>query len=64
MPPKVAMIEYQTTVNQGNSHQDRRPVVHRNETRLLSQQLPHQGLEPSFELFPHSFLGFSNIQKM
>jgi hypothetical protein len=42
----------------GNSHQDRRPVVRKNETRLLSQQLPHQGPELSFELFPYSFLSF------
>lgn len=61
---KVAMIEYQTTVNQGNSHQDRLSVVHRNETRPPSQQLPRQGLEPSSELIPHSFLSFSNIQKL
>ncbi len=58
------MIEYQTTVNQGNSHQDRRLVANRNEIRLLSQQLLHQGLEPSFKLFPYGFFRFGYIQKM
>ena len=58
------MIEYQTTVNQGNNRQDRQPVVHKNETRLLNQQLPHQGFELSLELFPHSFLSFGYIQKV
>ena len=63
-PHECAMIEYRTIENRENTHQDRRPVFHKNETRLLNRQLPHRGLEPSFELFSHSPFGLRDIQKM
>lgn len=44
-----AMIECLTIENQENSRQDRRPVFHRSETRPLSRQWLHRGLEPSLE---------------
>jgi hypothetical protein len=63
-PHVSTMSEYLTTENQGNIRQARRPVVHRNDNRPLNLQLPHQGLELSLELFPHSFFGLRYIEKM
>lgn len=61
---EIATIECLTIKNQENIRQDHRPVVHRNETRPLSRQWPHRGLEPSLEHFPYSAFCLCYIQKM